>query len=108
MGVKAGQLKSRTGKTLMSLVFGGKKNKQILNQVKPHLSLESQIIKLKLSSVGHIMRRTNSLEKTATLGTVEGKGESARPATRWIAPIEAFITNHYEALTSQQKTQHRG
>ena len=45
-----------------------KSNKWVLDQIKPELSLEAKMLKLRLSYFGHIMRIEDSLEKKITLG----------------------------------------
>ena len=48
-------------------------NQSILKEVSPEYSLEGLILKLKLQYFGHLMRITNSLEKTLKLGKIEGR-----------------------------------
>ena len=48
-------------------------NKSILKEVNPEYSLEGLILKMKLQYFGHLMGRTDSLEKTLMLGKIEGK-----------------------------------
>ena len=48
-------------------------NQYILKEVNPEYSLEGQMLKLKLQSFGHLMQRTDSLEKTLMLGKTEGR-----------------------------------
>ena len=48
-------------------------NKSILKKINPEYSLEGLILKLKLQYFGHLMQRTDSLEKTLMLGKVEGR-----------------------------------
>ena len=48
-------------------------NQQILKEIKPEYSLDRLMPKLKLQYFGHLMRRTNSSEKTLTLGKTEGR-----------------------------------
>ena len=48
-------------------------NQSILKEINPEYSLEGLMLKLKLQYVGHLMERTDSLEKTLMLGKVEGK-----------------------------------
>ena len=48
-------------------------NQSILKEVSPEYSLEGLMLKLKLQYFGHVMRRTDSLEKTLTLGKIEGR-----------------------------------
>ena len=50
-------------------------SQSILKEISPEYSLEGLMLKLKLQSFGHLMRRTDSLEKTLTLGKIEGGGE---------------------------------
>jgi len=47
-------------------------NQSILGEISPEYSLEGLMLKLKLQYFGHLMRRTNSLEKTLMLGKIEG------------------------------------
>ena len=49
-----------------------KSNQYILKAISPEYSLEGLILKLKLQYFGHLMQRTNSLEKTLMLGKIEG------------------------------------
>ena len=48
-------------------------NQSILKEINPEYSLEGQMLKLKLQYVGHLMQRTDSLEKTLILGKIEGR-----------------------------------
>jgi len=48
-------------------------NKSTLKEISPEYSLEGLMLKLKLQSFGHLMRRTDSLEKTFMLAKIEGK-----------------------------------
>ena len=48
-------------------------NKSILKEISPECSLEGLMLKLKLQYFGHLMRRTDSLEKTLMLGKIEGQ-----------------------------------
>ena len=48
-------------------------NQSILKEISPEYSLEGLMLKLKLQYVGHLMRRTDSLEKTQMLGKIEGR-----------------------------------
>ena len=51
----------------------GRSNQSILKEISPEYSLEGLMLKLKLQSFGHLMRRTDSLEKTLMLGKIEGE-----------------------------------
>ena len=48
-------------------------NQSILKEISPECSLEGLLLKLKLQSFGHLMRRTDSFEKTLMLGKIEGR-----------------------------------
>ena len=62
-------------------------NQSILNEISPKYSLEGLILKLKLEYFGHLMRRTDSPEKTLVLGKIEGRKRSERQRMRWLDGI---------------------
>ena len=62
-------------------------NQSILKEISPEYSLEGLILKLKLQYLGHLMWRTNSLEKTLTLEKIEGGRRRGRQRTRWLDGI---------------------
>ena len=57
------------------------------NQSSPECSLEGLMLKLKLQYFGHLMRRTDSLEKNLVLGKTEGKRRRGRQRMRWLDGI---------------------
>ena len=59
-------------KTLESPLDCRRSNQSILKEISPEYSLEGMMLKLKLQYFGHLMRRTDSFEKTLMLGKVEG------------------------------------
>ena len=60
--------------TLLRLLWTARKSNQtILKEMSPEYSLEGLMLKLKLQYFGHLMRRTDSLEKTLMLGKIKGK-----------------------------------
>ena len=59
----------------------------ILNKISPEYSLEGLMTKLKLQYVGHLMRRTDSFEKTLMLGKIEGGRRRGRQRMRWLDGI---------------------
>ena len=61
-------------------------NQSILKEISPEYSLEKLMLKLKLQSFGHLMRRTDSLEKTLLLGKIEGR-RRGRQSMRWLDGI---------------------
>ena len=58
-------------------------NQSILKEVSPEYPLEGLILKLKLQYLDHLMRRTDSLEKTLMLGKIEGRRRRGRQRMRW-------------------------
>ena len=62
-------------------------NQSILKEISPEYSLEGLMLKLKLQYFGHLMRRTDSLEKTLMLGKIEGGRRRGRQRTRWLDGI---------------------
>ena len=58
-------------------------NQSILKEINPEYSLEGLMPKLKLQHFGHLMWRTDSLEKTVTLGKIEGGRKRGRQRMRW-------------------------
>ena len=61
--------------------------KSILKEISPQYSLERLILKLKLQYFGHLMRRTDSLEKALMLGKIEGRRRRERQRMRWLGDI---------------------
>ena len=62
-------------------------NQSVLKEISPGCSLEGLKLKLKLQYFGHLMQRTDSLEKTLMLGKIEGRRGRGRPRMRWSAGI---------------------
>ena len=62
-------------------------NQSILKQINPEYSLEGLMLKLKLQYLGHLMQRTDSLEKTLMLGKTEGKRRRGQQRMRWLDSI---------------------
>ena len=62
-------------------------NQFILKEISPEYSLEGLILKLKLQSFSHLMRRTDSLEKTLMLGKIEGVRTRGQQRMRWLDGI---------------------
>ena len=59
-------------------------NQSILKEINPEYSLQRRILKLKLQYFGHLMRRTNLLEKTLMLAKIEGGRRRGRQRMRWL------------------------
>jgi len=62
-------------------------NQSILKEISPEHSLERLMLKLKLQYSGHLMGRTDSLEKTLTLGKIEGGRRRGLQKMRWLDSI---------------------
>ena len=59
----------------------------ILKEISPEHSLEELMLKLKLQYFGHLMRRTDSFEKTLMLGKIEGRRRRGQHRMRWLDGI---------------------
>ena len=64
----------------------------------PEYSSEGLMLKLKLQSFGHLMRRTDSLEKTLVLGKTEGRRRRGRQRTRWLDNITNSVDMNLNKL----------
>ena len=62
-------------------------NQYILKEISPEYSFEGLMLKLKLQYFGHLMQRTDSLEKTLMLGKTEGRRRRGRQRMRWLDGI---------------------
>ena len=62
-------------------------NLTILKEISPKCSLEGLMLMLKLQYLGHLMQRTDSLEKTLILGKMEGRRRRRRQRMRWLDGI---------------------
>ena len=74
-------------KTWESLRLARRCNQSILKENSPENSLEGLMLKLKLQYFGHLMWRTDSLEKTLMLGKIEGRRRRGRQRMRWLDGI---------------------
>ena len=62
-------------------------NQSVLKEINPEYSLEGLMLKLKLQYFGHLMQRTDSLEKTLMLGKNEGRRKRGQERMRWLDDI---------------------
>ena len=62
-------------------------NQSILKEISPEHPLEGLMLKLKLQYSGHLMQRTDSLEKTLMLGKIEGRRRRGQQRIRWLDGI---------------------
>ena len=70
------------GKTLRVPWTARRSNQSILMEIRPEYSLEGLMMKLKLQYFGHLMQRTDSLEKTLMLGKIEGRRRRGKQRMR--------------------------
>ena len=68
-----------------------KSNQPILKEISPEYSLEGLMLKLKLQYFGHLMQRTDSLEKTLMLGKIEGRKRREWQRIRWLNGITDWM-----------------
>ena len=71
------------GRLLRAAWTARRSNHSILKEISPEYSLEGLMLKLKLQSFGHLMQRTDLLEKTLMLGKVEGEGTTEDEMVGW-------------------------
>ena len=73
-------------------------NKSILKEISPEYSLEGLILKLKLQYFGHLMWRTDSLEKTLMLGKIKGRRGRGWQRERWLDVITNSVDMSFSKL----------
>ena len=71
-------------------------NQSILKEISPEYSLEGLMPKLKRQYFGHLMRRTDSFEKTLMLGKIEGRRRKGRQRMRWLDGITDSMDMSFE------------
>ena len=59
-------------------------NKSFLKEISPKYSLEGLMLKLKLQNFGHLMRRTDSLDKTLMLGKIDDRRRRGQQRMKWL------------------------
>ena len=71
-------------------------NQSILKEISPGFSMEGLMLKLKLQTFGHLMRRVDSLEKTLMLGGIGGRRRRGRQRIRWLDGINRLDGLEFE------------
>ena len=75
-------------KILLRIPWTARRSNQcILNEINSEYSSEGPMLKLKLQYFGHLMQRTDSLEKTLMLGKIEGRRRRGQQRMRWLDGI---------------------
>ena len=72
----------------MSVLWTARRsNQSILKEISPEYSMEGLMLKLKFQYFGHLMQRTDSLEKTVRLRSIDGGGRRGQQRMRWLDGI---------------------
>ena len=90
---------------LLRVPWTARSNQSVLKEISPEYSLE----RMKLQHFVHLMRRTNSLEKTLMLGKIEGKQRRGRQRMRWLDSIigstDMNLSKHWKIVKDKEAWQ---
>ena len=73
-------------------------NESILKEINSEYSSEGLMLKLKLQYIGHLIQRTDTLEKILMLGKIEGKRKSGKQRMRWLDSFTESVNMNWRKL----------